>query len=451
MTSELKLDDTTLTTFFKSELTNGKELRWLGTYENPFFIAKDIAEFLGYDGHEKAVRVHIDIEDKTTFKQLKENGVSKMDTLKIQDQTILINESGLYSLILRSKLEKAKEFKKWVTSVVLPNIRKTGQYKVDLLQKELDTNKKELETTKNNYQTLSIKNNSFMKKHHYIKFKESGPCFYIVDPGVKCECVYNTNRKKFGVAGISSKNEQIDTIDKRLQSHRTTWPLLKVEFILFTKHAVIIEKNFKIMYEKEINPNGHEIIEGISSDVMIEKVKQLLEFLSIKDFNIISGEKLLEYNNYVDTTVKTKYLTKENDKVTEENDKVTEENDKVIEDDKVTKENDKVTEERDKVTEEDVIDYDKYKRLCYMLKNVINKFYMYEYINLQGELASYIRTDKNHPLINITKSYIDELNYFFQKTDKLLMGNELLQLISSLSIYIKDHLSNFLLENNINI
>ena len=290
-----------------------------------------------------------------------------------------------------------------------------------------------------------------MKKHHYVKFKESGPCFYIVDPGVKCECVYNTNRKKFGVAGISSKNEQIDTIDKRLQSHRTTWPLLKVEFILFTKHAVIIEKNFKIMYEKEINPNGHEIIEGISSDVMIEKVKQLLEFLSIKDFNIISGEKLLEYNNYVDTTVKTKYLTKENDKVTEENDKVTEENDKVIEDDKVTKENDKVTEERDKVTEEDVIDYDKYKRLCYMLKNVINKFYMYEYINLQGELASYIRTDKNHPLINITKSYIDELNYFFQKTDKLLMGNELLQLISCLSIYIKDHLCNFLSENDIEI
>ena len=86
-----------------------------------------------------------------------------------------------------------------------------------------------------------------------------------------------------------------------------------------------------------------------------------------------------------------------------------------------------------------------------MLKNVINKFYMYEYINLQGELASYIRTDKNHPLINITKSYIDELNYFFQKTDKLLMGNELLQLISCLSIYIKDHLCNFLSENDIEI
>jgi len=42
----------------------------------------------------------------------------------------------------------------------------------------------EVETTKNNYQTLSIKNNSFMKKHHYVKFKESGPCFYIVDPGI---------------------------------------------------------------------------------------------------------------------------------------------------------------------------------------------------------------------------------------------------------------------------
>jgi len=366
------MTDTTLTTFLNSELTNGKELRWLGTYENPFFIAKDIAEFLEYTNTKKAIIDHVDEDDKISFKQLKQNRGNETLPLNIQDQTILINESGLYSLILRSKLEKAKEFKKWVTSLVLPSIRKNGQYKLESIQKEL-------ETTKNNYQTLLLKHNSSLKKHNYVKFKESGPCFYIVDPGIKCECIFNTHRKKFGIAGISTKNEQIDTIDKRLKSHRTTWPLLKVEFILFTKQAIIIEKNFKIIYEKEINPNGHEIIEGISTEVMIKKVKQLLDFLIIKDFYIISGEKLLEYNNYVDTTVKTSNLEdvdieeQENDEedIDVENIKVEEqENVKIEENTDI--ENIKV-EEQENVIEENVEDIEKYKKI---LENI--ESYKYE-------------------------------------------------------------------------
>lgn len=265
----------------------------------------------------------------------------------------------------------------------------------------------ELETTKTNYRTLSIKNNSFMKKHHYVKFKESGPCFYIVDPGVKCECVHNTPRKKFGVAGISSKNEQIDTIDRRLKSHRTTWPLLKVEFILFTKHAVIIEKNFKIMYENEINPNGHEIIEGVPSNVMIKKVKELLAFLSIKDFCIIPGEKLLEYNNYVDTTVKTK----------------------VVE------------------NEEAIV----YKRLMYYSINpIIIKFYKDEFISLHDQLAGCTRIDENHPSIPVIKMYIDELNEFYKRTSVLSTIGDILGSIKCLSTCIRDHLYKFLFlsENN---
>lgn len=242
-----------------------------------------------------------------------------------------------------------------------------------------------------------------MKKHHYVKFKESGPCFYIIDPGVKCECVYNTHRKKFGVAGISSKNEQIDTIDKRLQSHRTTWPLLKVEFILFTKHASIIEKNFKIMYEKEINPNGHEIIEGVQGHIMVEKVKKLLEFLSIKDFTIISGEKLLEYNNYVDTTVKTKV--------------------------------------------EDAV----HKRLLYYsIIPIIIKFYKDEFISLHDQLASYTRIDENHPSIPLIKMNIEELNEFYKKTSALSTMGDILDSIKCLSTCFRDHFSKFLFlsENN---
>ncbi len=88
----------------------------------PYFVGKDVAEILGYTNSRKAIIDHVDDEDK---------GVTKCDTLGgIQDLTI-INESGLYSLILSSKLPKARQFKRWVTSEVLPTIRKHGVYAVD--------------------------------------------------------------------------------------------------------------------------------------------------------------------------------------------------------------------------------------------------------------------------------------------------------------------------------
>lgn len=85
----------------------------------PWFVGKDVAEILGYKETAKAIRTHICAEDK---------GVSVLDTPGGQQKITLINESGLYSLILGSKLPKAKTFKHWVTSEVLPNIRKTGGY-----------------------------------------------------------------------------------------------------------------------------------------------------------------------------------------------------------------------------------------------------------------------------------------------------------------------------------
>lgn len=85
----------------------------------PYFVGKDIADVLGYSNPLKAIRDHIDEEDK---------GVNEMDTPGGTQQIIVINESGLYSLILGSKLPTAKKFKHWVTSEVLPAIRKTGGY-----------------------------------------------------------------------------------------------------------------------------------------------------------------------------------------------------------------------------------------------------------------------------------------------------------------------------------
>ena len=86
----------------------------------PLFCAKDVALALGYKNPTKAARIHVDEEDRC---------MSEMDTLQRGSQsTIFINESGLYSLILCSKLDSAKRFKHWVTSEVLPSIRKQGGY-----------------------------------------------------------------------------------------------------------------------------------------------------------------------------------------------------------------------------------------------------------------------------------------------------------------------------------
>lgn len=105
--------------FSNSEFGN---IRTVTVDGEPWFVGKDIAEALGYGKGKSlnnAVATHVDDEDK---------GVTEMMTPGGKQNLIIINESGLYSLILSSKLPNAKKFKRWVTSEVLPAIRKTGHY-----------------------------------------------------------------------------------------------------------------------------------------------------------------------------------------------------------------------------------------------------------------------------------------------------------------------------------
>ena len=87
--------------------------------DEPYFVGKDVAEILGYRETAKAIRTHVDEEDK---------GVSVLDTPGGRQQITLINESGLYCLILSSNLPVAKKFKRWITSEVLPEIHRKGSY-----------------------------------------------------------------------------------------------------------------------------------------------------------------------------------------------------------------------------------------------------------------------------------------------------------------------------------
>lgn len=106
-----------LTTFSNPEFVQVRTVEINGT---PWLVGKDVAIALGYKNPQRAIRDHVDTEDQ---------GVTKTVTPSGEQEMLIINESGLYSLILSSKMPKAKAFKHWVTSEVLPAIHKTGAYK----------------------------------------------------------------------------------------------------------------------------------------------------------------------------------------------------------------------------------------------------------------------------------------------------------------------------------
>lgn len=113
----------------KEFLFNDQQVRTVVRDGEPWFVGKDVADILGYSDTAQAVRKRIDDEDK---------GVVEMTTPGGKQNMVVINESGLYSLILSSKLPTAKAFKRWVTSEVLPTIRKHGAYMdTDIIEKSL--------------------------------------------------------------------------------------------------------------------------------------------------------------------------------------------------------------------------------------------------------------------------------------------------------------------------
>ena len=117
------------------ENTEFGSIRMIEIDDMPYFVGKDVAEVLGYSNPRDALAKRVDDEDK---------GVANCDTPGGKQKLTIINESGVYALIFGSKLPKAKEFKHWVTSEVLPSIRKTGMYAAADIQIQQDLAKAEL-------------------------------------------------------------------------------------------------------------------------------------------------------------------------------------------------------------------------------------------------------------------------------------------------------------------
>lgn len=115
------------------QIFNNEEFGQIRTVEidgEIYFVGKDVTEILGYSNPRKAIIDHVDEEDKT-------DGVTIRDSIGREQNPVCINESGLYSLILSSKMPNAKRFKRWVTSEVLPTLRKTGSYEMPNMSTEM--------------------------------------------------------------------------------------------------------------------------------------------------------------------------------------------------------------------------------------------------------------------------------------------------------------------------
>lgn len=150
------------------------EIRTMTQDGEPWFVGKDVAELLGYVKPQNAIAAHVDDEDKTLAPI---QGRCSTGT----HNTIIINESGLYSLILSSKLPTAREFKRWVTSEVLPSIRKTGGYitgqdelsDADLMAKALLVAQRQIEQREERINALETANKKLLPDAEYGRSLQS--------------------------------------------------------------------------------------------------------------------------------------------------------------------------------------------------------------------------------------------------------------------------------------
>ena len=146
-------------------------IRVVSIEDEPWLVGKDVAEALGYANPRKALDDHVDAEDK-----MQGDGVTIRDSIGRDQHPTIINESGLYSLVLSSKLPTAKKFRRWVTSEVLPSIRKTGGYiqgqqelsPEELMAKALLVAQKTLEDREKRIADLSSQNEIMKPKADYF-------------------------------------------------------------------------------------------------------------------------------------------------------------------------------------------------------------------------------------------------------------------------------------------
>jgi len=246
---------------------NEKEIRVLGSYNEPLFVAKDICTILGLSNVTEAVK---SIPQK--WKKIENlTSVSLKSDILYQEQgrnMIILSEPAVYKLIMRSNKPVAQKFQEVVCEDILPTLRKKGEYKIQSIidrNKELEEEKLKIEEENKRLEAqkieieqklfveqktviktkLSLELNQKKFRHRY-KFIDQGGCVYILkDPENPL------NKFKIGFT---------DDINERLRSDRTMIPTIKVLFIMYTPHYELFEKLIKIRFEEHFQFQSHEWI-----------------------------------------------------------------------------------------------------------------------------------------------------------------------------------------------
>jgi prophage antirepressor-like protein len=250
---------------------NNVDVRIIGTFDDPWFVAKDICDILGLSN-----------VTKTLLKLPEEwKGLKDILTPGGQQNMCIINEFGLYKLIMRSNKPVAEKFQYWVCSEVLPSLRKKGEYKMnEEYQLKLQSLKKELDDTKIEFKKLKRAHRSILLKksvHYFMK----GKCFYIFRN--ICE---GQIRYKIGITL---------NINKRLMTHKVAAPYLKLEYLVFLDEYELLETILKKHYNKELNPNNSEFIADINIEDIINKTREVMKLLDCP-YREETYEELSKYN-----------------------------------------------------------------------------------------------------------------------------------------------------------
>ena len=215
------------------ENTEFGKVRTLVKDGDPYFVGKDVAEILGYKDTVNALKAHVDEEDKTGWQITTPSRGAQTATI--------INESGLYSLILSSKLPEAKKFKRWVTSEVLPSIRKTGSYstipkeKQEFKEQELKARMLNARVRESN-QYLKIAAQIDIPEYRYILQAKSAEA---LNGGVPVLPLQEVERKTYSATEIGKMfGVSANRIGKLANAHKLKTPEYGKLFYSKSEHSV---------------------------------------------------------------------------------------------------------------------------------------------------------------------------------------------------------------------
>lgn len=200
----------------------------------PYFIGKDVADILGYAKPENAIATHVDEEDKTST-------LIQGTGSNYKSKAIIINESGVYALIFGSKLPKAKQFKRWVTSEVLPSIRKTGSYSTipkersEFKEQELKARMLNARVRESN-QYLKIAAQIDIPEYRYILQAKSAEA---LNGGVPVLPLQEAERKTYSATEIGAMfGVSANKIGKLANAHKLKTPEYGKLFYSKSEHSV---------------------------------------------------------------------------------------------------------------------------------------------------------------------------------------------------------------------